>query len=215
MFSLVAAVVACGNRSDGLLIDESRARQLREGSVFRNQVATLGLSLQLVLFVSGEWGHFVEPRKVFGLREARHWFGHEAARFCGRPGLPARAYVAHFGLAGPFIYHNGPQTKLFMDPRLEVCSRQTFEKYEQVGRMIAQGIPGWEQIVNPDGTELPVMVLDSRYSRQEINGLLATPTWRLVFADPAAAVFLPTTQAEALGLPPADISVMAQAQFEE
>ncbi len=215
VFSLVAAVVACGNQCDGLLTDETRTKQLHDGSVFWNQLATLSLSLLLVLFVSGEWGHFVEPWKVFGLREAKHWFGHEAARFCGRPGMPDRAYVAHFGLAGPFIFHNGPQKKLFMDPRLEVCSRQTFEKYEQVGRMITQGIPGWEQIVNPDNTEMPVMVLDSRYSRGEINGLLATPAWRLVFADPAAAVFVETTRADALGLPPADINVMAQAQFEE
>lgn len=210
VFSLVSAVIASANFEDRDRVAHPAATGRFNEVPLWNQMTTLGLGLLMVLFISGEWGHFVEKWKVFGLGEARHWFGHDAAKFCQRNGMPQRAFVAHIGLAGTWIYHNGPAKKVFMDPRLEVCTRATFEKYDQVMALMVQGQTEWEQIINPDQGEMPVVVLDNRYSRLQIFAMLQSSAWRLVFADPAAAVFLSAEQAEALMLPPANPVVLTE-----
>jgi hypothetical protein len=212
IFSLVAAVTACANLQDERRTLRSDEPGRHDESPLGSQLATLGLGLLMVIFISGEWGHVVEKWKVFGFGEAKNWFGHDAAKFSGQQGHPKRAFVAHIGLAATWIYHNGPDKKVFMDPRLEVCSRKTFEQYDRVLAMMATGATGWEQIVNPDHGEMPTVILDSRHSRPQINGMLQRPDWRLVFADQSAAVFLTTTQADALSLKPADPSVLVEIQ---
>jgi len=204
VFSLVTAVVACGNFDDGRTGASEDVSGKGEEWVLANQLATLALGVLMVFYVSGAWGELIEEWKTPGVGEVPHLFGHDAARFCGRPGMPRRAFLADFALAGPYEYHNGPDRKVFMDARLEVCSRQTFRKYDRVRQMIAERTPGWEEIVNPDGQETPVLVFDSRTARAEIIGLLGNRSWRLVFADPSAAVFLHNARADQLGLPDVD-----------
>lgn len=212
IFSLVAATVACANFADTSSHASTATAVSQKHAASRNRFIILSMGLLMILFASGIWGRFVEKWKVPGLGEARNWFGHEAAEFCRRDGMPDRAYISHFGLAGVYIHHNGPERKVFMDPRLEVCTRQTFEKYELIAAGIASGSVGWEQIINPDQQAMPAIILDSRYSRAQINGLLQTPTWRMVFADQAAAVFVTTELASELALPAADPRIMFEIQ---
>ena len=89
-----------------------------------------------------------------------------------------------------------------MDARLEVCTQRTFELFNGIMTDMSMGNPRWQNLFQ--GRELPVVILDSRTSRPAINGMLNTPTWRLVFADSAAAVFLPVVTAEKLKLSTAD-----------
>lgn len=201
VFSLVGAVVACG-----LLDDRAQLRGTpppRE-TQYLDQIAAILIVCMMGCVASGFWGTIAEPGKAFRLGEAPAWFGHEAVKFAGQEGMPQRAFLAHFGLAGAYIMHNGPEKKVFMDPRLEVCSRRTFEKWDQTLELMAQGNPAWEGIVNPDGKGLPAVILDSRSSREVINGMFRIPAWRLVFADQAAAVFIPASLADQLRLPMAD-----------
>jgi hypothetical protein len=86
-----------------------------------------------------------------------------------------------------------------MDARLEVCTQQTFQQFNRVLQKMARGDPSWMSLFR-DGV-MPVVILDSRTSRKPINGLLNTPGWRLVFADPSAAVFLQTETADKLNQP--------------
>jgi hypothetical protein len=202
VFALVASVCTCGFIDDA---DPPRSDpETPSSGAHLDQLAAILLALMMGLVVSGEWGNIGEQWKKFGWNEARHWFGHDAMKFAARPGMPQRAYLAHFGMAGTYIFHNGPQRKVFMDPRLEVCSRKTFEEWERAMSLMASRNTAWEGIVNRDGKELPAVILDSRSSRPVINGLLGTPGWRLVFADPSAAVFIPTSLANRLNLPMAD-----------
>lgn len=201
IFALVAAVVSCGLLDDAT--DASPTEDKTE-SQHLNQIAAILLAIMMAVVVTGGWGMISESWKTFGWNEAPNWFGHDAVKFAARPGMPKRAYLAHFGIAGTYIMHNGPENKVFMDPRLEVCSRQTFERWERVMSLMANRDPSWEGIVNFDGKGLPAVILDSRSSRPLINGMLMTPTWRLVFADRAAAVFIPATLADELQLPMAD-----------
>jgi hypothetical protein len=87
---------------------------------------------------------------------------------------------------------------------LEVATQQTFRRWEQILEQMATGDRSWETLLKDSEGNLPVVILDSRASRPAINGLLQTRGWRLVHADPAAAVFLSERQAQALNIPFAD-----------
>lgn len=225
IFSLVSGVVACGNFGDALRLAGSADRQHAPerptsnlpgmpvssagmpGAAALRLVCTRGMTVAtaglMLCVVSGEWARWGEWSKAFGLGEARAWFAHDACRFAGQPGFPLRAFVAHHGQAAVYIYHNAPARQVFMDARLEVMTQQTFERYDEILRAMAHADRQWELLAAAGGP-MPAVILDSRYSRPQIEGLLNTPGWRMVFADPAAAVFLEESLAVQLKLPPAD-----------
>lgn len=165
----------------------------------------------LVVFLTashftGHWGQWSGSRDRFSLSEPASWFAHDAVKFVNQPGMPNRAFVANIGQAGVFIFHNAPQRLVFMDGRLEVCSRRTFEAFESALVRMAQGDPSFVQLIGSrdEHGALPVVILDSRSSRPSINGMFRIPSWRLVFADGAAAVFIETELANKLQLPAAN-----------
>ena len=156
------------------------------------------------LVISGVWNRWGEGNKPFGLGEARDWYIHDAARFAGREGLPEIALVGDFGQAAVFIYHNGPERKVFMDGRLEVCSAGTLEALLRILQEMARGRSDWQKKFVEQGLPLPTVLLDTRSSFLAIRGMLGRSDWRLVHADPTAAVFLPVKKAEELKLPAID-----------
>ncbi len=200
IFALVGGVVLCANVQEGWMALSPSRRTQRFGAA----VMTAILGLGILLVVTGVWGRTVGEGRVFGLGERPNWYAHAAAKFAGNPEFPPRAFVAHMGQASVYTYHNGPDRKVFMDPRLEVNSQNTFRRFEDILARMSVGDRGWEVGLRDEKGRLPVVILDSRYSRAAINGLLNTPSWRMVFADPAAAVFIETTLADRLGLPLAD-----------
>ena len=203
IFALVSGFIACENLSDAV-------HSMQSSVVPRNQLLdsrrtkwmsglVIGLSIAVV---TGVWNQIGENNKPFALGERPHLFIHNAAKFAGQPGFPERAFIAHNGQADVYVFHNGPQHKVFMDARLEVCTQQTFERYINILRLMSMGSTTWESEFR-DG-ELPVVILDSRTSRLAMNGMMNIPTWRLVFADRTAAVFLPVGLADKLQLPLVD-----------
>lgn len=213
IFSLVAAFVACQNFNDwaaaGTQVEERTQRHWSWGMA----AVLTGL---MVAVVTGVWNDIGDRNKPFRLGEARHWFIHEAAKFAGQPGFPGRAFVANNGQAAVFAYHNAPAQKVFMDARLEVCSRNTFELFNSILVKMAAGDASWQAIFNPQNDDdLPVVILDSRgaLSRAVISALLQTRGWRLVFADQAAAVFLTNERADKLSLSPADPHPLLRPEF--
>ncbi|WP_397569110.1 hypothetical protein [Schlesneria sp. T3-172] len=212
IFALVSAVIACQNFAaaeviSSLSVAGSTAGDRAHPTGKRVKLAQgmTGLFVILTgLVVSGVWNQIGEKNKPFGLGEAPNWFIHDAAKFAGRDGFPMRAFVAHIGQAEVYVYHNGPLRKVFMDARLEVCTQQTFQLYNGILAAMAAGDPIWQNLFREG--EPPVVILDSRSSRPAINGMLQNPTWRLVFADKTAAVFLHIDTATRLSLPPVDPS---------
>lgn len=200
IFALVGGVVLCANVQEGWMTLSPSRRTQRFGA----GVVTAVLGLGILLVVTGVWGRTVGEGRIFGLGERPNWYAHAAAKFAGNPEFPPRAFVAHMGQASVYTYHNGPDRKVFMDPRLEVNSQNTFRRFEDILERMSVGDRGWEAGLRDEQGRLPVVILDSRYSRPAINGLLNTPAWRMVFADPAAAVFIETGLADRLGLPQAD-----------
>lgn len=200
IFSLVAGYVLAENVAAVLSSRSAPAAGTRSTTVIPRVVGVV-LALLIVAVVTGEWNRWGEKIRPFRLGEATAWFPHEAARFLGRPGYPRRIFGANFGVASVYTYHNGPEGKVFMDGRLEVCTRQTFERYNEISRYMALANPYWTELLRDQQGQLPAVMLDSRFSRELITGAYQTPGWRLVYADQAAAVFFDERVAEALKLP--------------
>lgn len=219
IFALVSTVVLVANVAD--LWRYFRTESTRDGErkfdsistslplsdsrpMYGNLAVSALLAVWIGLIVTGVWGRTVGEKKPFGLGERPWWFAHDAIRFAGGPGLPDRAILSHIGLAGVYEFHHGPEKKVLTDPRLEVGRQETLKWQESILQSMARGDRSWELLLRDKDGRLPVVILDSRTSRPAINGLYATPGWRLVYADPAAAVFLPTKQADELHLEQAD-----------
>lgn len=213
IFAITVAVLTVANLNDcwrvGMAASEN-AKGNRSGKDTKSithskETLVAGLLIVwIITVVTGGWGRWTGEGKPFGLGEKAWWFGHEAVRFAGQSGFPDRAIVAHIGLAATYEFHNGPDRKVWLDPRLEVCTRKTFQRQETILDDMARLDRSWEFSFRDAAGHLPVVILDSRTSRPMINGLLQTPGWRLVYADPAGAVFLSELQADQLNLPTAD-----------
>ena len=219
IFSLISGIILCDNVSDWLRLSvpfRTATDTIPENSTVKshwlgksmagNGISTMVFLLLTVSVFSGHWARWGGEGKVLGLGEQKAWYAHAASKFTGQPGMPHRAFISNMGQAAVYIFHNGPERKVFFDGRLEVNSKETFQFYEQIQRQMAAGGANWAYVLQDEQGQLPVIILDSRYSRDEIRGMGANPGWRLVFADPAAAVFLDIQTADRLKLPQADPS---------
>ncbi len=153
------------------------------------RVALAGiLGLLIFTIVSGRFFRAIgEPRR-FGLRESPLAYAHEAARFAGQPGLPDRALVFDLGQAAVYLFHNGPQRKLFMDGRLEVPSRETFETYIRLEKMLNDRRPGWAEFVRRMGYPIILLSHDKEFAAEAT--VLLDPSWRCIYYDAIASVFI-------------------------
>jgi hypothetical protein len=219
--AIVSGVVLCENLSEAFRLrnafrasstaESAEDSRRKSGDAKQRRCA---IALSVILFglatshFSGHWGRLtgLGDRDRFGLGEATAWYSHGAAKFAGQPGFPDRAIIASFGQAAVYEFHNAPTRRVLMDGRLEVCTRETFELYESILSRMSQGDPGWQQLPGVADAQgrLPAIILDSRTARNEINGMFQLSSWRMVFADSAAAVFISSDLADQLGLPPVD-----------
>ncbi len=216
IFALISGMILCDNLSDWFRMTVSRTEQEPNGagagrsfrffdeSFLKNSTSTLILLFLMTSVFTGYWHQWGGEGKVLGLGEQEAWYAHGASKFAGQPGMPDRAFVSNNGQAAVYIFHNGPERKVFFDGRLEVNSKETFQLYEQFQQQMSYNTSGWAYLLEDEDGQLPAIILDSRFSRNEINGLLNNPQWRLVFADPVAAVFLDQKTADRLALPLAD-----------
>jgi hypothetical protein len=95
---------------------------------------------------------------ALGLREMPLLFAHEAAQFAGRPRMPIRGLAFDLTQAAVYLYHNSPARKPFIDPRLEVADKATFETYFWLHKALNDGRSGWSELVARMGD--PLILLD-------------------------------------------------------
>ena len=120
-----------------------------------------------------------------------------------RQDLPERIVAFNMSQAAVCIAHVSPAHRLFLDPRLEVNTRATFEHYLQGFRRLWHGDADWESPLGIDygrPDELPALLVERGPLLRAAYTLAADPRWRCVFADAVAVVFVPTWLAEARGL---------------
>jgi tetratricopeptide (TPR) repeat protein len=141
----------------------------------------------VLLLADGYYVHTGEPRH-FAFREEPLEFAHDAAIFAGQPGMPDRALVYGLGQTGVYVYHNAPRAKPFMDGRLEMPDRATFETYVKVEQCMGDRDPHWEPAMAAMGDPLLLLEHQNHHAAEAL--LLTHPRWRCVYYDALASVFV-------------------------
>ncbi len=196
LYGLVAGFVLAWNLGEwaAALAPRSDGQAAAPGA----RALTLSLTVRVALagfvivwigaIVSGRFFAATGEQRAFGWHESPLAYAHAAARFAGRPGLPTRALALDLRQAGVYLFHNGPQRKLYIDGRLEVPRRETFESFVRLSTLLREGRPGWADAVRRMGD--PIVLLDHEDDAGAEATLLAEPGWRCIFYDSIAAVFV-------------------------
>lgn len=154
------------------------------------RLAAAGTIAAVIAWVgSGVFYRMTGEGRTISLGEAPLFFAHEAARFAGRPELPARFLSFHNGHASLFEYYHGPDRKVVTDPRLEVAGATLFGEYMRLDSELKLNVSGWRATL--DRFERPVIMVDHE-NKNWMNGatLLADSLWRCVWFDPIVSVFV-------------------------
>jgi tetratricopeptide (TPR) repeat protein len=200
LFGLVAGFVIALN------LEEAGAGALAEGPIApacerAGQFVRFALSALIIVGII-----FAVTRAIpvtngevsrLSLQEYPFVFAHDAARFAGRPGMPERALVFNLEQSSVYLFHNGPRHKLFIDPRLEVPSRATFESYVRLEKALNSGDPRWVSVVARMG-DLLIMLGHANDAGASAT-LMTHPSWRCVYFDHVASVFLPSGRTDLAG----------------
>ena len=199
LFAVVSGFVILGNFSEARRGPiQPLEQQSALGSV-GGIIVLLGLFLALF---TNQLFALAGDGRVLGLGERENWYMHGPVEFASQPSMPAGAFVRHNGQAAVYIHETGPGRKVFMDGRLEVATKETLARFHEISRLMAAGDVGFEDLIRLPNGKLPAVLLDSLFSREEINGMLLLPThWHLVFQDKSGVVFLDATTAKQLGHP--------------
>jgi hypothetical protein len=196
IFVLVAGVVSCANFAAA-----ARPRTQRDFEpILLTQLGLLSALALIVAVLTGVWNDIGGERKPFGFGERPGWYMHGPAKFAGQSGMPRHGLVFNNGQAGVYIYHNARERTVFMDARLEVSSRETFEKYDEIRNLMVQGDRRWMELARGPEGDLPAVLLDSWHSQQLATGLLKQAEWRVVYSDESGSVFIESRLADALQL---------------
>ncbi len=162
------------------------------------------IGLWIVGIISGWFFRYAGEIRRFGLGELPLAYAHDAARFAGRPGMPERALALDLRQAAVYLFHNGPERKLFIDGRLEVPSRAIFETFVRLSTLMKEGRPGWSEPIRRMGD--PLILLDHAEDFGAEATLLADPGWRCVYYDPVASVFLTRRPSDPQAFPAVDFT---------
>lgn len=213
--AIVAAAVVDWNMADGPR--DAVRRAWRDGKF----INFLGAAAVMLLIVAVPTNYYYEAlgacrppsdRKQFGWAEQTGLSPHAEAQFLGAPQMPRRVFAWNHALAAACIFHNGPQRQVFADGRLEVVSRQQYQRGLRIEALLVQADPRAEQellaAVPPDARgqqEMPALLLDLETCAMHRKELLHHPRWRPVFMGAAAVAFLYEPDAQRLGLAGLDI----------
>jgi tetratricopeptide (TPR) repeat protein len=191
LFGLVAGVVVCWNMNGWMsqMMDLRACSGSRRG--WSTRIALLALLvLAATTVVNGQYHAAMGDQRQFGIGERPMRFAHEAAEFAGGKSLPDRALVYDLGLASLYVFHNGPERKVFLDPRLEVPTIDTFRTYVETEESLERRTDDWRKKVK--AIDPPMIVLDHEQHHASQATLLRSGEWRPVYFDALAAVFLPS-----------------------
>jgi tetratricopeptide (TPR) repeat protein len=165
----------------------SQPRRLRVGPIASGGLAVVA-GLWIVAIVSGRFFPFAGESRRFGLAETPLAYAHDASKFAGQAGMPERALALDLGQAGVYLFHNGPERKVYIDGRLEIPTRASFETFVRLAAMLDEGRPGWPEAVRRLGN--PLILLGHAEDFGAEATLLAHPGWRCVYYDAVASVFI-------------------------
>jgi hypothetical protein len=197
---------AAGQKSRGRSAPRQLSRARRRPDPNALLLAAVG-SLGLLTISGGLYAWAGEGRRI-GFGERPGWFAHQACAFAARPDMPERMVAYNISQAAVCIAHGAPRQKQFMDPRLEVNTEETFERYLTGIRRLWQNDAGWESALGIDHQrpdEIPAILIERGPLGRAAEILSHDPRWRCVHADEMATVFVTNRFAEQHGLPAAPL----------
>ena len=153
----------------------------------RSLVASL-IGLMIFTVMTGRFFRATGERRRFGLGESPAAFAHDAARFAGHASLPDRVLAYDLVQAGVYIFHNGPERKVFMDGRLQVPDQETFATYVRIENMLNEGRSSWAAPLRRMGDPLVLLGHSKGFGAEAT--LLVDRGWRCIFFDAIASVFI-------------------------
>jgi tetratricopeptide (TPR) repeat protein len=160
------------------------------GAVVPRLVTLVVLLAAIALVGSGTFYAWAGEGRTIGLGEEPLWFPRQAVEIAGRPGMPQRFVCFHNGHAAFYEYRWGPDRKVYTDARLEVMGPELFGRYLDLERRLIRKAPGWSETLASLGN--PAVLVDLVHG--QFAGMAATlledPSWRCVWLDPVAAVFV-------------------------
>ncbi len=215
LFALVAAFVmtwnfdevSASNPAKPAVKSSKRARRAGAGAPAKRNLEPLLLAAIVLLGIataSGGLYAWAGEGRTIGFGERKQWYAHDACAFLARPDLPERIVAFNISQAAVCIAHTAPAHKELMDPRLELSSQETFERYLDGLRKLWRGQPGWEAALGIDYArpdEIPAILIQRGVLARAADILAKDPRWRRVYADRVAVVFVTKQLAEAHGLP--------------
>ncbi|HSS38429.1 MAG TPA: hypothetical protein VLT58_06650 [Polyangia bacterium] len=199
--AVIAAFVTSWNFDDALA---ARPAGPARRPAYANRLLLAGVGALAVATVSGALYAWAGEGRRVGLGERPGWYAHDACAFLARPDLPARDVTYNISQAAVCIAHGAPAHKQFMDPRLEVNTQETFERYLRGIQRLWRGDPTWEEPLGIDHArpeDVPAILIERGPLGRAAEVLSHDPRWRCVFADALATVFVTSHFADQHGLP--------------
>jgi hypothetical protein len=214
LFAVVAAFVIAWNFDEVSLASTAQpaaksSKKARRGGggvpSKRNldPILLLAIAILGIATASGGLYAWAGEDRTIGFGERKQWYAHDACAFLARPDLPERIAAFNISQAAVCIAHTAPAHKQFMDPRLELNTQETFERYLDGLRKLWRGQPDWEVPLGIDyarPNETPALLIERGVLGRAANVLAQDPRWRRVYTDALAVVFVTTEFAEAHGL---------------
>jgi tetratricopeptide (TPR) repeat protein len=196
-FGLVAGVLLSANLGGwvGQLLKEWPAVGWRTGVSWACRLGMIAVLAGCVFGVASErYARWIGDPRHLRLRERPLTFAHEAARFAGQRGLPQRALVYDIAQSCVYVYHNAPDSKVFMDARLETPTLETFQRYTEIEKQLNKPGGRWSGLLDQLGDV--VIMLSHDGNVQAETTFLSNPRWRCVYFDALATVFVRRGEAE-------------------
>ena len=212
IFALIAAVVVVWNIEETLGIAPApqpgrRSRRTLPKSAKpgrgKEVLVLTGMGILASTTLSGGLYSWAGEGRSIGLGERPAWYAHEACEFLNREDMPERIAAFNLGQAAVCMAHTGERHKQFMDPRLEVNSPETFNRYLASFQNLWRGDGDWKIPLGIDPArpdQMPALLIERGPVARVIGVIARDPLWRCVHSDRVAVVFVATAFAEAHGL---------------
>ncbi|MDY6913621.1 MAG: tetratricopeptide repeat protein [Planctomycetota bacterium] len=152
-------------------------------------VAAMVLAAAAITGYATEWTFRIRGQSQrFGAGLHRDKFAIDAAKFLGRLDAEGDILCENFGDGGVFIYYARPRRRVWMDGRLELHSAQRLERQQRFRR--AFSLSAAAELVKLPETVRFIVVRHN--SRRQLAALSQSRRFKLIYLDPAAAVFART-----------------------
>lgn len=186
-FAMVCGAVGIWNLSDWLATRRPASLRFRAGAAAAMSVLLVAASAWVV---TGGFYAFAGEGRQFGLEEHPFHHAHDAALFLRNTDSIRYILAYHEGQSAVVEFHKREDQKVYVDPRLEVTSRELLQRYQSLAVAIATDSSSWRQTLASMPQPLAILVDHASHGSLE-KTLSGAPDWKCIYRDRVAAVYVP------------------------